>query len=256
MKFKRLKNITNSIEKKQAPYYIRKYLEELCAVHLAEGKLNDKLFESQAELASTIAAKYPDMKSLNQSSVSRTFKTLLLHDLDDECGNYYRIAKVKEGYFLRLRCQANEMVPLYTAPNIFTKDSAFMLTDSTVVFQVVQNKTRVDAFIALIETNVSEDLLWGISHQGSYLYLMFNKGYTGWASYYKAFFNYFDSRKIYLGNDTVERQIEKAKSEEKKNRFLQQADAVVSQTNKLPPTPQQHEKQYFSLLHFLRSSYI
>lgn len=223
MKFKRLKNITNSIEKKQAPYYVRKYLEELCAVHLSEGKLNDKLFKSQAELASTIAAKYPDMKSLNQSSVSRTFKTLLLHDLDDECGNYYRIAKAKEGYFLRLRCQANEMVTLYPAPNIFTKDSVFKLSAYTLVFKVVQDSTRVDEFIHLIESNCSEDLFWGISHQGSYLYLMFNKDYKNWESYYKAFFNYFDSRRIYLGKDTVERQIEKAKSEEKKKSLISTA---------------------------------
>lgn len=221
MEFKRLKNITNSIEKKQAPYYVRKYLENLCTIRLIKGNLDKMLFTSQAKLASDIAAKYPDMKSLHQSSVSRTFKKLLLDDLDDKYGNYYRIVKKKKGYFLRLRCEANEMVALYQAPNIFTKDSAFKLTTYTLVFKVVQDSSRVDEFIHLIESNCSEDLFWGISHQGSYLYLMFNKDYKNWDSYYKSFFNYFDSRRLYLGKDTVERQIEKAKSEEKKRALYQ-----------------------------------
>ncbi len=238
MKFKRLKNITNSIEKKQAPYYVREYLELLCQNHLSKKPLTEPLFDTQDSLTDAIANTYSDMSSLNQSSVSRTLKALLPLDLEDGYGNYYRIVKTRKGYFLRLRCEANEMVPLYNAPNIFVKDSVFKLTDSTLVFNIIQDKARVDAFIALIETNVSKDLLWGISHQGSYLYLMFNKSYKSWDSYYKAFFNYFDSRKIHLGADTVERQIKKAKSEEQKKRLLQQSATIVSQFNRLLPTPQ------------------
>lgn len=217
MRFKRLKNITNSVEKKQAPYYVREYLELLCKNHLAKKPLTEPLFDTQDSLTDVIAKTYSDMSSLNQSSVSRSLKDLLPLDLEDGYGNYYRIVRTGKGYFLRLRCEANEMVPLYNAPNIFVKDSAFKLTDYTLVFNVIQDKARVNAFISLIDANISEDLLWGVSHQGSYLYLMFNKGYKGWEGYYKSFFNYFDGRKSHLGEDIVYRQIKKAKSEAQKN---------------------------------------
>ena len=226
-----LKRLDDSKEIKQSPYYIKKYLETLCALHLRDKSLDEPLFTTQTALVAPIAKKYPAMKSLNQSSVSRTFKNLLPCDWEDEYGNRYRIIRTKNGYFLKQRCEAHEMIPLYESPNIFVKDSVFKLTEQTLVFKVIQDKDRVDDFISLIESTFSEDLFWGISHQGSYLYLMFNKNYDQWISYRNAFFKYFSGRKDRLGKNTVDRQIKKAITEEKKRILYRQTAAFLLQKN-------------------------
>ena len=45
-----LKRLDDSKEIKQSPYYIKKYLETLCALHLRDKSLDEPLFTTQTAL--------------------------------------------------------------------------------------------------------------------------------------------------------------------------------------------------------------
>lgn len=186
-----------------------KVLKELDAKNkvLREKEINDlaesfftnyPLFSTQNDLIDRIKHYLKIEKPLFQSSISTTLKNLLYYDLIDCDKNRYGIVKTDTKYIFVLRNATREMVPLYEAKNIFSKESVHRMSDNTLVFKLIKDSTHLNDFVKTMRKNLPKELFWGLSRHGSYLYMMFDEHYDGYERYYNAFLHFFKKRTEYL----------------------------------------------------------
>lgn len=168
---------------------LRDYLKKVCPT----GR-----FRNQTEIAKALFVDSQNSRSPldhvpNQSTIQRHLKTMEDRDVifKDYQGSKYVFRKFKDVNTNEFRFElvsshlvSYTLEKLSERKRIFIRRYAFPLTKTTLVFHISEDAHK--GVIGLLN-ELPKDMFWGISSQGEYIYLMFNKEYAFFEDVYKEF---------------------------------------------------------------------
>lgn len=166
-------------------------------------KQTDFTYDTQENLAKKLKQRFKLDRIPNQGTVSRAIEKIKNCTFEFDDGKLYVLGKENGEY--RFILKDTEMEELYALKGVFQQESVYEIDKKVLVFHVSRDKAISDLFLQKIDEHFPKEIFWSISRHEEHIFLMFDKNNKYYTHFYDRFLNFFENRRQYLKQVTIER---------------------------------------------------